>query len=365
MESHLNIKDKSILIVDDNAINILVIEAMLEEEGFANTFQASNAIDAYEVIDTQEIDLILMDIIMPDINGLEATEAIKSNKKFSHIPIIMVTATEDDDDLRTSFSLGAVDFIRKPVNKVELIARISTILESQHKDVLLLQHSRFDAMEEIIGMLAHQWRQPLSIVHAIISTLQTQRELGILDDESLNNSLNGIIKHTNNLSDMITTFREFFKSSSTPSLANPNDAIMETLSILKEGLEHEDIIVELDLGDLEPVCYVQSLLTQVITNLIINSKEAHVLHKTDKPYILIHSYLQKSKVNILIEDNAGGIAADALSQVFEPYFSTKQEKNGKGLGLFLAKTILTQKLNGNISVTSKNGKSKFLISFVV
>ena len=225
MDLNLSIHDKNILIVDDNSTNILLVEAILNEEGFHNTFSANSAIAAYEVLEKQSIHTILMDIMMPEIDGLEATEAIKSNKKFSHIPILMVTATDDDETLKRSFDLGAIDFVRKPVNQVELIARLSTILQSQEKDALIMQHSRFDAMEEIIGMLAHQWRQPLSIVHAIISTIQAQRELGILNDEELNSSLDGIIKHTNELSSMITTFREFFSSNDTAKLSNPNEAI--------------------------------------------------------------------------------------------------------------------------------------------
>jgi len=365
MPLHLSIYEKNILIVDDNATNILLVEAILQEEGFLNTFSATSAIDAYEVLDNEKIDAILMDIMMPEIDGLEATEAIKSNKKFSHIPIIMVTATDDDETLKQSFELGAVDFVRKPVNQVELIARLNTILQSQEKDALIMQHSRFDAMEEIIGMLAHQWRQPLSIVHAIISTIQTQKELGILKDEELNNSLEGIIKHTNDLSAMITTFREFFKTDSEPKLANPNEAILESISLLKEGLEQEKIALDLDLGDLEPIFYVQNLLIQVLTNVILNAREAYARNKTEHPCIVINSFKQANKINILVEDNAGGIDKDVINYIFEPYFSTKMEKNGKGLGLYLAKTILTQQLNGNISVTSKNSKSKFLISFTV
>jgi len=363
MASHLSIYEKNILIVDDNATNILLVEAILNEEGFKNTFSATSAIDAYEVLDAEEIDAILMDVMMPEIDGLEATEAISSNKKFSHIPIIMVTATDDDETLKKSFELGAVDFVRKPVNQVELIARLNTILQSQEKDALLLQHSRFDAMEEIIGMLAHQWRQPLSIVHAIISTIQTQKELGILNDDELNSSLEGIVQHTNDLSAMITTFREFFKSDAIAKLANPNEAIIETLSLVQEGVEYEKISLDVDLGDLEPIFYLQNLLVQVLTNVIINAKEAHQRNKTKNPYISIHSYKQKSKINILIEDNAGGIAGDTIEHIFEPYFSTKHEKNGKGLGLYLSKTIVTQQLGGNISVSSKNDKTKFLITF--
>ena len=365
MDLQLSIHDKHILIVDDNATNILLVEAILSEDGFENTFSATSAIEAYEILDNQEIDVIMMDVMMPEIDGLEATEAIKSNKKLAHIPILMVTATDDDETLKKSFDLGAIDFVRKPVNQVELIARLGNILQSQEKDALIMQHSRFDAMEEIIGMLAHQWRQPLSIVHAIISTIQAQKELGVLNDAELNNSLEGIIKHTNELSAMITTFREFFSSDDVARLCNPNEAITEALSLTKEGIENQKISLYLDLAEFEPIFYVQNLLIQVITNLILNAKEAHKKNKVEHPSISISSFQQNNKINILVEDNAGGIDSDIIGNIFEPYFTTKPEKNGKGLGLYLAKTVLTQQLNGTISVSSKNEKSKFLVSFSV
>lgn len=363
MASHLSIYDKNILIVDDNATNIILMEAILEEEGYVNIFSATSANKAYEVLEQEKIDAILMDIMMPGTDGLEATEVIKSNKKFSHISIIMVTATDDDEILKKSFQLGAVDFVRKPVNQVELIARLTTTLQSQEKDAVISQHSRFDAMEEIIGMIAHQWRQPLSIISAIVGTIQTQKALDVLDDDELQESLESIVKYTDDLSTMITTFREFFKSDNTVKLANPNDAILETLALIKEGFEYENISLELDLGDLQPIFYVQNPFTQVITNILINAKEAHQLAKVEKPIISIRSFFLNNKINILIEDNAGGIEKNIIEYIFEPYFSTKKEKNGKGLGLYLTKTIVTQQLHGAISVTSKNGKSKFLITF--
>jgi signal transduction histidine kinase len=364
MASYLPIHDKSILIVDDNATNLLLMEAILEEEGFHNTHTVSSAIEAYDVLENEDINIMLMDIMMPEIDGLEATEAIKANPKYSHVPIVMVTATDDDETLKKSFELGAVDFVRKPVNQVELIARITTILQSQEKDDFIIQHSRFDVMEEIIGMLAHQWRQPLSIISAIVGTMQTQKELSILSDEDLTTSLQNISEHTNELSQMITTFREFFKTDDTPSLTDPNDAIREAKELMKEDLQQHHITLTLTLGEMEPIFYTQNLLIQVLTNLIANSREAFERNKiTENAQISIRSFFQNNKINVLVEDNAGGIDKDIIEYIFEPYYSTKTEKNGKGLGLYLAKSILTQQLQGNISVTSQDDKSKFLITF--
>jgi len=363
MALHLPIYDKHLLIVDDNATNIILMQAILEEAGFANMHSASSAIEAYEILKNEPINLILMDIMMPDIDGLEALEAIKSNGKYAQVDVIMVTATDDDETLKKSFELGAVDFVRKPVNQVELIARLHTTLQSQEKDTMILQHSRFDAMEEIIGMLAHQWRQPLSIINAIIGTMTVQKELNMLSDEELSSSLKSISKHTHDLSHMITTFRSFFQTDAMPTLGSPNEAILEAYELMQEGLEQQHIRHDLDLADLQPMFYTQNLLSQVLTNMITNSREAFAKNKVSDPYISISSFVQNNKVNILIKDNAGGIPVEIQKNIFEPYFTTKSERNGKGLGLFLAKNIISQHFNGNIYAKSQGGQSEFLITF--
>lgn len=363
MLSHLHIHDKNILIVDDNATNLILVQGILEQEGFTNIYSASCAIDAYTILEDKAIDLILMDIIMPEIDGLEALEAIKSNGQYSQIPVIMVTATDDDDTLTRSFELGAVDFIRKPINQVELIARISTTMQSQEKDTMLLQHSRFDAMEETIGMLAHQWRQPLSIINAIVGTMIVQKEIGTLSEDELISSLENINLHTRELSHMITTFSEYFKTGASPVLASPNDAIHEACELMKDAIEHQNIRLELDLCDLKPLFYTQNLLAQVLTYMIKNSKEAFLKNDVADPCIAISSFVQNKKVIILVKDNAGGIPKDIMENIFEPYFTTKSERNGKGLGLFLAKNIITQKFNGQIFAKSQDGKSEFSITF--
>lgn len=363
MASHLPIYDKHILIVDDNATNIILMQAILEEEGFTNIHSARSAHEIYAILETEPVNLLLMDIMMPEIDGLQALETIKNNDKFSQVDVIMVTATDDDDTLRRSFELGAVDFVRKPVNQVELIARLHTTLQNQEKDIMILQHSRFDAMEEIIGMLAHQWRQPLSVINTIVSTLVIQKELNLLNDEELSSSLANINKHTHELSQMLTTFREFFKADAIPTLSSPNEAIREACGLMHEGLEQQHIRLDLDIMDIKPMLYTQNMLTQVLTNLITNAREAFKKNPVSDPYIAISSFVQNNKVNILVKDNAGGIPIEIQKHIFEPYFTTKSEKNGKGLGLFLAKNIISQHFKGNIYTKSKDDQSEFLITF--
>ena len=363
MNSDFQIHDKHILIVDDNATNILLMQAILEEEGFEYIRGVSSAVEAYEALETEKTDVILMDIVIPGINGLEATKTIKANKKHSNIPIIMVTGVDDDKTLKKSFEFGAIDFIRKPVNQVELIARLKTVLQGQEKDDLLAKHSRYDAIEEIISMLAHQWRQPLSVISSIIGNLQLQKELGSLSDQELDDSLNDIYSHTTNLSEMITNFGKYFKSDARPTLSSPNDSIHEAYSLLKNCLLEQNITVKLDLCELPVISYIQNLLVHVLTTIITNAKDAFEHNRVANPLITVRSSMQGDHVHIIIEDNAGGIPSELIGHIFEPYITTKEERNGKGLGLYFAKNIVTQQLHGNISVESEREKSRFSIYF--
>ena len=363
MKLNLHIHDKKLLLVDDNVSNIALLKALLEDDGYEHIYTATGAIEAYEILENESIDIILMDIYMPEIDGLEATQAIKSNAKYSDIPIIIVTAKDDDETLKQSFDLGACDFIRKPINKVELLSRVSNILSSQEKDALIIQHSRFDAMEEIIGMLAHQWRQPLGTINAIIGALLTQKELDALSNEELISSLKKVSHYSTELSEMITTFREFFKSNMPETIASPNKAIYEVQRLMDESLKQKGIQLQLELGELKELSYVQNLLVQVLSNILTNAKEAYAKSSTENKVIIIRSFMQNDKYNIVIKDFAGGIAKELHHSIFEPYVTSKREKNGKGLGLYISKSIITQQFSGNIYLSSKGDKSEFLISF--
>jgi C4-dicarboxylate-specific signal transduction histidine kinase len=162
---------------------------------------------------------------------------------------------------------------------------------------------------------------------------------------------------------MISTFREFFKADSPPTISSPNEAVYELERLMSETLKQDKISLELELGELPTVSYVQNLLVQVLTNIVSNAREAFEKNSVENPTIIIRSFVQKHKTIIIIEDNAGGIDPEMLTNIFEPYFTTKQERNGKGLGLFISKSILTQQFNGNIFANSKGNKSEFLISF--
>lgn len=361
MNSHFHIKDKRILIVDDNPTNTLLLSSILENKGFTNIHTASSAVEAYEVLEKEPIDVILMDILMPGIDGIEATKTIRSNPKYDHIAIIMVTATTENTALEESFSAGADDFVRKPVNQTELIARLKTILLAQERDAILMQHLRFDTKEEIINMLAHQWRQPLSAISSTAGNLHVRKALGTLTDDDLDESIQNINEQAQNLSAMISKMQGIFTTGEKPILASPNEAIQEVYKLMASTLQKNHIAFQLQLSDVKEILHSRNLLMQVVMSIISNAKEAFARNEVKSPLISISSFMTQDKINIIIEDNAGGISPTIQKHIFEPYFTTKEERNGKGLGLYLTRNIVTQQLLGEVTMTSKDTSTKFTI----
>lgn len=351
----------ALLIIDDNNTNIILLKAMLEDEGFTHIYSANSAIEAYSILESTAIDAILMDVMMPEIDGIEATAAIKANKNYAKLPIIIVTASTDNETLLKSFEAGASDFIRKPVNQIELMIRLKAILKDATNDIITLQQSRYEAMEEIIAMLAHQWRQPLGAIGAVISNLQLQIELEELDTQSCKASLNDISRYSSRLSSLIEEFRTIFKSDATVTTFNVNDAIEKTIQVLHPSFDDLHISLSTNLQTLPLISSKESHLIQTLIYILTNSKEAFQVNGIILREIHITSKVKDDAIIIRIHDNAGGIASSIYHHIFEPYFTTKMEKNGKGLGLFMSKNLIENEMHGYLSATSHAGSSTFTI----
>ncbi|WP_457749154.1 ATP-binding protein [Sulfurimonas sp.] len=230
--------------------------------------------------------------------------------------------------------------------------------EFQHKQ--LLSNSRSAAMGEMISMIAHQWRQPLSLINTLIATLKIKKELGILDDTILDNSINKIEKTTNFLSNTIDDFRDYFKPNKIAVQVNLFSLFEKSLFFLKGELKHLDIEYNIDIDTNITITTYKNELLQSIINILKNSIDAFKESNKKNKKISVAVIKNKDFVLISIEDNAGGISNENLQKVFEPYFSTKS-KNGTGLGLYMCKTIINEHLHGNLSLESNTNGTKVAI----
>ena len=232
------------------------------------------------------------------------------------------------------------------------------------------EQSRMAQMGEMISMIAHQWRQPLSAISSASMNLQIKLELEKFDLESRDgikeakdyflSKLKDINAYVSNLTTTIDDFRNFYKPNKKTSIVNLNDIIDKSLNIIKASLI--DLNIEL-IKEYDSDSYIEiydNEIMQVVLNLLKNSKD--VLHERDikDPFIKITTM---DRI-ILICDNGGGVPEDIIANIFNPYFSTKSEKNGTGLGLYMSKTIVEEHHKGVLSVENTEDGACFKIEFL-
>ncbi|WP_345992834.1 HAMP domain-containing sensor histidine kinase [Sulfurimonas sp. HSL-1716] len=225
----------------------------------------------------------------------------------------------------------------------------------QHEQMLILK-SKQAIMGEMIEMIAHQWRQPITAIGMIANNIELDLVLNELNTDELMIELQNINKQVEYLSHTIDDFRDFFKESKMKESFSINELIEKTVSLVEKQLKKKEISIKIS-GTCDISIYTfKNELIQVLLNIISNSKDAFEDKKTDKPSITIKCEKNNESIKIKLKDNAGGINDDILQRIFEPYFSTKKEKNGSGLGLYMSKIIVDEHLNGDIFVKNiKNG----------
>ena len=257
----------------------------------------------------------------------------------------------------------------KIMNK-KLATRIKKELDKhQEKDRILAQQQKMVAMGQMIENIAHQWRQPLSVISTSASGLKLKKQLNILEDEELIKSIDKIVDTAKYLSDTIDDFRYFFKPQKDKTKFSLAKNIEKSLSFLEATLKENSIKVEFEYEDIDIIAY-ETELIQVFINIINNSKDAFIEKKIEDRVIFISIKKFPNRILIEIKDNAGGVEEDILDKVFEPYFTTKHQYNGSGIGLYMSNQIIKTHLNGDIfmkncSFKYKNIEQKGVITTIV
>jgi len=224
------------------------------------------------------------------------------------------------------------------------------------QELTLFQQSKMAAMGEMIGNIAHQWRQPLSTISVSASGMKFQKEEGVLSDSTFYNSCDTIVRHCQFLSQTIDVFRDFLKTDKSKNSFNLNQTILHIISIVSASLKQNNIeiiytntMINLDIFNYE------NELSQAFLNILNNAKDAIVEHnQIENKYILIDVETLEDMVRIDIKDNGGGIKEEIMTKIFDPYFTTKHQNQGTGLGLYMTYKIITDSLNGKISVQNSN-----------
>lgn len=222
--------------------------------------------------------------------------------------------------------------------------------KAKELDILMQQQSRLAAMGEMMGNIAHQWRQPLTAITASISGLKLKKDLGIAENSDIDIAHENISKSADFLSKTIDDFRNFFKKDKTKENFNISKTIINTLNIMKSTYDSNNIKSFVDLDESITFCGVDSLLSQVILNLLTNAKDVLISHNIPNRCVKISLHKKEELIILSIQDNAGGVPDLIIDKIFDPYFTTKHQSVGTGLGLYMSMQIIKNDFDGFIKV---------------
>ncbi len=416
-----------ILVVDDTPMNLEVISEALSSAGFEVAI-ATNGERALKQLQYSLPSLILLDVMMPGINGFETCRRLKAWEETRNIPVIFMTALSDVADKVKGLSLGAVDYISKPFQEEEVLARIKThlqlrqlnkALEKQtaeltntveqlkHSQLQLVQSEKMSSLGQLVAGVAHEINNPINFIQGNITYVQSYVQdlidhLELYQQQSsaaeiaahaeeieleyllkdLPTIFTSLTEGSKRISDISTSLRTFSRNDNKTKVPfDIHKGIDSTLLILNHRLKANDkrpaIKVVKDYGDLPPVKCFAGPLNQVFMNLLANAIDAledgNKSRSVDEIWsnpnvITIKTCFNDSGDCILIRirDNGMGMSDTVKEKIFDHQFTTKPVGKGTGLGLSIAHEIIVEKHQGTLEVDSTLGEgSEFIISIPV
>jgi len=268
----------------------------------------------------------------------------------------LVQSWYDDSDKNTyrlerSLNLSIKELEEVNKNLKEIIA--SEVKKNIQKEQLMFEQSKMVEMGEMIANIAHQWRQPLSIISTSATGIILHRELGNVDIEKENEILMSINDAAQYLSKTIDDFRDFIEGNTKKEEFNIKKLIDRTMTIIGATIKNNNIDLIIDFDESLHIYGSLNMLIQVIVNIINNAKDILVEKNLNNKLIFLKIYKKDSQIIIEILDNGGGIPLEIINKVFDAYFTTKHKSRGTGLGLNMAYNIVVNSFEGNLEVLNK------------
>jgi len=361
-----------ILILDDIEENIYSLRLIIEDSFDVKIYTALNAKDAISLLMSKNVDLILSDIQMPDIDGFQFANYVKSIEKTKDIPIIFITGIFDKDLYKKKgYDLGAVDYILKPIDydlmtsKLKVFIDIFTSKKNSKEELvqankLLVHNAKMASLGEMIGVISHQLKQPLNVLSLYCHDIKFSYDMNELNQETVDDFALNTKKQIQHMSNTIDSFLSFFSLEKHLTKINLLKVINSFMDLMKSEISKNNIDLKVDVEN-NNIFGVEMELSQVIMNLITNSIQAFNERDILNRVITIKSFKKDENVILSIEDNAGGIDEDNLEKLFDPYFTTKE--TGTGIGLYMVKLVVKNSFKGDLKVENSSNGLKFIMTF--
>ncbi len=228
----------------------------------------------------------------------------------------------------------------------------------------IFEQTKHAQMGEMIGNIAHQWRQPLSLISTSASAILIKKEYGILESKNEDEMLETIIQTAQHLSTTINIFRDYLKETKELQEVILQEKINSAIDIVKASLENHFIKIINEIDTIPPIkiTMIATELGEVVINILNNAKDVMVSYETEEPFVKITLEKNDTDAVITISDNGGGIPQAVLPKIFDPYFTTKHKSQGTGLGLYMSKEIIEKHLGGKLEAFNNNLGAVFKIT---
>lgn len=401
MQKLPDFSDNTILVIDDNPANLAVIVNLLESCG-AEAIIARDGSDGLKRAKAFHPDLILLDVMMPGVDGFETCTLLKAAEETQDIPVIFMTALAEAKEKMRGFEVGGVDYITKPINNGEVLARISTHLnirqltknlQDKNQELLdtlqnlqttqaqLIQAEKMAALGNLVAGVAHEINTPIGVGITEASFLNDKTvEICKLFDEqeltqsvfekylSINSQISGsILKNLQRAAELVSNFKLVAVDQKSENLVtfHIRQYIERTLLSLNSKLETKSPSIQIECEpDLELKSY-PGVFSLIITNLVMNS----LVHGfADAGDHTISFGIEVGEIDVIFRysDNGAGMSPETLQKVFDPFFTTKRSQGATGLGMHIVYNLVTQKLKGEITcVSSPEEGTEFTIKMPI
>jgi signal transduction histidine kinase len=245
---------------------------------------------------------------------------------------------------------------------ISLVDRVEREVEkNREKDKLIFQQAKLASLGEMIGNIAHQWRQPLNNLAIVIQDIENAYHFGEIDEDYISSSSDDAMKQINYMSSTIDDFRNFFKSDEVKTKFSIHEAIANSLTISISGLNSNKINLQKDIRD---ECFIlgsKNQYIQVVINLLKNGQDILIEREITDPRLKISLKKDGDFAIFSVEDNAGGVPENIIDKIFEPYFTTKHQSVGTGLGLYMSKMIIEKNFGGKMRVENSEVGARFIL----
>lgn len=390
----VDLKNSRVLIVDDTPENLDLLSHFLEKEGYGISCAMSGE-DALTIASVDLPDLILLDVMMPGMDGFETCRRLKSVSATRDIPIIFVTGKTETKDIVKGFKLGGVDYLNKPIKQEEVKVRVQTHLQLQvlmrQRDELIamlrddkqhdnevieaqrqqiLQHERLAALGELMREFCHEISTPVGTGLTSLSVQEEQLHVlsKSLEDNTLTRSAlddyviscsEACTIGTNSLQLAFKLIKSFSRVTSDQcqeqqEVFNLRENMECTLLTLRPKLKKTDHKLTLECPEGLTIDSYPGAFSRIIMNLVKNSL-IHAFDEDEVGEIIIQVAESRGKLTLSYSDNGKGIEAEHLKDIFEKYFTTKLTEGGTGLGLYIVHNLVTEVLKGKVDCQSEPG----------